>query len=392
MSVGSLPLTPTANGRLLAALHVTGTTSRAEATALARLARSAAGGAVDELQELGIIDLRPPDASESRGRPSPVLGLRRPGPWVAACELRTDSLRIAAGHLGRSLTAARTILLDATASTPEETLRAVGEHVSRFIDEIPGPCVGVGLSLPGMVDPDQGVATAILSLSWHGVRVRELLRPRLPAGLHLVIGQDAEFAAIGEHRMGAGVGAERLLFLLGQAVGLGGLVVGNRSEWSSSHHPLQAGHIVVDPNGPRCLCGERGCLEVFVDGRAVARALGAPFPLTPEAFEALVAAGLSEDQLDAIRREIVPKLRLGLVSLVNVLGPDRVVLGGVLAPILDIAEQDLRTGLGLSVVADVEHVSLVRSTLQDAVLFGAAEVALQPLLHDPRAVMNETRP
>jgi len=385
----SLPPAPTANGRLLAALHQSGSASRAKLTSAAGLARSAAGSAVQELQDLGVLVVRPPAASgETRGRPSPVLELLDDGPWVATCELRPDALRIGAAHLGRTLSATRTLPCDATTESPADVLARVGRHLSRFIRKTPGPCVGVGLSLPGMVDTEAGVAKSILSMSWHGVPVRSLLARHLPKGLWLTIGRDAEFAALGEHRVGAGRGASRLLYLLGEAVGLGGMVIDSRIEWSRHQHALQAGHMVVDPQGPRCLCGSRGCLEVFTDGRAIARAVGAKGPFTPEGFQRAVVLGLTSRQVDRIRAQVLPRLRQGLVSLVNVLGPDMVVLGGVLAPLRDLAEEELRSGLRQSVVADVEHVTLVRSELDDAVLFGAAEAAFEPLLHDPKAVLR----
>lgn len=382
-----LPPTPTAAGRLVTAIHARSTMSRADATAMARLARSAAGAAAEELSELGVINILPPESAEGRGRPSPMLEASRPGPWVAVGELRTDTFRVAGARLGRAFTPVQAVDIAAASMPAAEVAARIGQEFAAFIEQTDGPCVGVALSLPGMVDPDKGAATAILSLDWHGVPIEHMLRPHLPASVPFALAQDAECAAVAEHRAGAGVGYERLLYLIGQAIGVGGLVVGSRSEWARIHHPLQAGHIVVDPSGPQCLCGAYGCLEVFVDGRALGRALETSAALGPEEFTALISRGLSTRQRDAILQSVVLPLKVGLVSLVNVLGPDRVVLGGVLGPLVDIAGDELRQSLGLSVVADVQPLSLARSALDDAVLIGAAEFAFGPFFQDPRAVL-----
>ncbi|MCM3661395.1 ROK family protein [Georgenia satyanarayanai] len=375
-----------AAGRLLRELVDGGAMSRAEATARAAVSRSAAGTAVEELLRLGLIRADLPLAN-GRGRPSSMLTLRADGAAVVACEVGTHETVIATHHLDGTLDDRKIVALDVPSMAPEESVVAVAAHLRQRVETVGPRCVGVGVSIPGMINRATGVATLVLPLNWRNVHVRDILERELQ-DMYVTVGQDALLAALAEFHLGAGASADRMLLLIAEAVGLGGAIVGLSSGQQPANHSLQAGHVIVDPRGPRCVCGAAGCLEMYADGRAFVRALGLGRGATPADVSAAVAAGLDDNALRALTKEIVVPFTTGLVSLVNALGPDRVVLAGLLAELPRLAGVRLEEVLAQSVVATAERVSVVPAELDDGVLRGAAYDAFSSLFRDPSAAIG----
>lgn len=375
-----------AAGRLLSALVDGGGMSRAEATARAAVSRSAAGTAVEDLLRLGLIHAEIPLAN-GRGRPSSMLSVRGDGAAVVACEVGAQETVIVTHRLDGTFEDRTTVALDVPSMAPEESVVALAGHLRQRVEEIGARCVGVGVSIPGMINRATGVATLVLPLGWRNVPVRDLLVRELQ-DVHVAVGQDALLAAIAEFHLGAGASADRMLLLLAESVGLGGAIVGLSSGQQPVNHSLQAGHVIVDPRGPRCVCGAAGCLEMYADGRGFVRALGLGPDATPADVSAAVAEGLDDRVLEALSEEVLTPFITGLVSLVNALGPDRVVLAGLLAELHRLAGVRLEEALTQSVVGTAEHVSVVPAQLDDGVLRGAAYDALTRLFRDPSAALG----
>jgi len=158
-------------------------------------------------------------------------------------------------------------------------------------------------------------------------------------------------------------GSRRLLFLSGERVGVGSALIVADEESGRSDHSLQAGHLIVRPHGPRCSCGARGCLELFVDGRAIAAALGLPEGAPSKQIREELISRNSQPSIRSRLTSIVRHLEIGLISLVNTLAPDRVVLSGFLSDLAEIFQPRLADSLSLSIVAQIEPVAIVSSTL-----------------------------
>jgi predicted NBD/HSP70 family sugar kinase len=203
----------------------------------------------------------------------------------------------------------------------------------------------------------------------------------------VLIAHDATLGALADFRMGAGRGAQRLLYLAGQQIGVGSALILADEQSGRSDHPLQAGHLIVDPAGPQCSCGSRGCLELLVDGRAMVAAMG-EVSSAPSSMDTVLSALSQSNAVPAAMERIVDHLQVGLISLVNTLSPDRVVLAGTLSPLMSRFEERMNDALELSVVAQIQPVTLVGSTFGDAQIFGAAELAFEPLLRDPEGLFE----
>lgn len=375
-----------AAGRLLNALVEGGAMSRAAATARAGVSRSAAGVAVDELVRLGLVHADRPLAN-GRGRPSSMLTVRAEGAAVVVCEVGAQDTVLATQHLDGTLVDRTVVALDVPSLDAEHALTRLAGVLRERVDQIGERCVGLGVSIPGMINRSTGVATLVLPLGWRNVPVREVLQREL-GDVHIAVGQDALFAAIGEFHLGAGASADRMLLLIAESFGLGGAIVGMSSGQQPANHTLQAGHVIVDPRGPVCNCGAAGCLEMYADGRGFARVLGQERPATWQDVTAALTGEVDSRTRAALDDEVLTPFATGLVSLVNALGPDRVVLAGLLAVLPRIGGVRLEEVLAQSVVGSAEHVTVVPAELDEGVLRGAAYEAFGELFRDPGAALG----
>lgn len=206
----------------------------------------------------------------------------------------------------------------------------------RRIDEV----AGVGVSTPSPLDAEQGVVLNPPNLpSWHGTPVRGLLAEAL--GRPVAIENDANAAALAEHRFGAGRGVRDLVFLtMSTGVG-GGIVTGGRLVRGVASSAGEIGHLPVEWDGEPCSCGLRGCLEAYAGGASwtrrlarvtppqsgVARHAGSPERARPEH---VVAAANEGDAFALAELERYNDyLARGLVAVAFVLAPERIVLGTI---------------------------------------------------------------
>lgn len=239
------------------------------------------------------------------------------------------------------------ILSSRAIGRPARFVEGLGEAVealARSVGSRPRQLAGVGVGAPGLVDVERGVVHSLVNVpGWHRVPLRRLLERRL--GCRCAVDNDANLVALGEFTFGAGRGAQCLVCLtLGTGVG-GGLIVNGALHRGASGAAGEAGHMVIDPRGPRCACGARGCLEAHVGTaallrmgrRAIRRRAGPLRMLVRQAGGRLTPALLSQAARrgDAAARRIWVEfgrfLGMGLGSLVNLLNPDRIVLGGGVA-------------------------------------------------------------
>ncbi|MFN2606279.1 MAG: ROK family protein [Acidimicrobiales bacterium] len=234
----------------------------------------------------------------------------------------------------------------ATPAGPRELVDALVELVAVLGRKAPVEAVGLGV--PGLVDRDGVLRVAPNLAAGEGLAVRAVLEERL--GVPVVVENDATAAAWGECRRGAACGlADVVLVTLGTGIG-GGLVAGGRVHRGANGFAGEIGHMVVDPDGPPCPCGQRGCWERYASGSGLGR-------LAREAATAGAAArvlALAGGDLAAVRGEHVTAavaegdaqateilgrfgwwVALGLANLANVFDPEAFVLGGGLVRAAD---------------------------------------------------------
>ncbi len=225
----------------------------------------------------------------------------------------------------------------------EAVIRRLAAAVGQLQEEagLPGPPLALGVGAPGPLDPAAGVVYQAPNLGWRDVPLKADLERLL--GVPVYLDNDANLAALGEHRYGAGRGAAHMVYItVSTGVG-GGLVLGGRLYRGATGGAGEVGHLVVDPRGPRCGCGSYGCLEALASGTAMARearrlvaagrgraileaAGGDPASITSEAVARAAAAG--DEEARAIIAAAGRALGIGMAGILNLLNPAVVVLGG----------------------------------------------------------------
>ncbi len=272
--------------------------------------------------------------------------------------------------LGLAVDGSGAVLAEAKAPTPrllpgssggpggDAVIATMAEVAEKLLETIgPGEVSSVGVGVPGLVD-DAGMLRFAPNLpGGEGLDVHGQLSKRL-TGLRVVVDNDATCAVIGEWIYGAAAGAsDAVVVTLGTGIG-GGLVVNGKVARGALGYAGEIGHMVVDPSGPVCPCGKRGCWERFASGsglgrlareaahagrldEVVRRAGGDPEAVRAEDVTAAAAVGDPEAQ--TVLEELGWWLALGLANLANILDPSVFVLGGGLVDALDLVLQPVRS-------------------------------------------------
>jgi predicted NBD/HSP70 family sugar kinase len=391
-------------GPALALVHTGRAPTRAVLTCELGVTRATAGAVAAELEALGFIrvDSRPGAAGGTQGRPSHRLSVNPDGPVVLAAQVHADGFRAALVGLGGRIVATAPGRRMSVPADPADALAAVVDAGAGLLRSSGRRCLGAGLAVPSAVAEPEGTALKPLHVAWPaGAPVREIFAERVRAagiadpaaiGVPAFAGNDVKLAALAEHRHGAGRGARDLLCVATGHRGVGGaLVLDGRLHTGSSGLALEVGHLTVNPEGRPCHCGSRGCLDVEADPLAFLTAAGRePGPegsLLRQARD-LLRKEYADPQVQAASEMLIDRLGLGLAGLVNILNPDRIILGGLHRELLEADPARLR-----AVVADRSlwgrsgGVPILPCTLDHNSLVGAAELAWQPVLDDPLAAL-----
>lgn len=279
------------------------------------------------------------------------------------------------------------------ASTPEaspaDVLERIGELLGAVREVAATPPDAASLAVAGLIDAEGGRVMVSPNIpAFRNLALTEPLSERL--GIPVSIENDASAAALGEHRFGAGQGTRHLLHAtLGTGIG-GGLVVDGRLYRGAQGLAGEIGHIVLDPAGPPCGCGARGCLEAIAGGVAFGRRAQRLVESGTAPILAEIAAGqpaTAGHLAEAARRgeaAAIAEIRngghtigIGLGSIVNVLNPDAVTLSGGLLGMGDLLLDPLRAAMASLAYGPASSTPVRTSTLgEDAGLLGAAAVAL----------------
>ena len=369
-------------------IHQHGELARADLTQLLGLNRSTIASVIADLVGLGLVSERVPARSDGVGRPSHLVGPRSDGPYVIAVEIDADHVTTSAVGLGGEVLSRDDHDLrphDTGSIAVADRILADAATIEREV--APGAfLVGVGVSLPGTVRIGDEVVVQAPNLGWRDEPFHELLGTRFPPWIPIRLANDADVGAMAEHLRGAARGASDAIYLIGK-IGVGaGMIVDGKALTGAGGLAGEVGHMVLDPAGPVCRCGSNGCMEALVGEAALLRASGWLRPPTRHAVaEVLEAARLGEPAARAGIAQVGSALGLAIANLVNLLNPEVVVLGGSLAPILELGATSIEAQLDRHAMAGPRGMVTLRTPGlgDDSSLIGAAELAFRPLLADP---------
>ena len=248
--------------------------------------------------------------------------------------------------------------------------------------------VGIGVAVAGVVRRSDGLVAMAPNLGWTDVPLGTKLSAALDAAVPVAVGNEADLGVLAEHRRGAAVGVDDVLYVSGEVGVGGGLIVGGHPLDGAAGYGGEIGHMPVNPSGSPCRCGSIGCWETEVGEEALLARSGRPRDAGRAGIdevlrdaEAGVAPALAA--LDDVGRW----LGVGLAGLVNILNPRLIVLGGQFSRIFPFVRVSLEAELGRRALpAPRALVRVVPASLGvDAPLLGAAELAFEPILADPAA-------
>jgi glucokinase len=248
------------------------------------------------------------------------------------------------------------VLARASGATPAEDVDATIEALLEAAASVMTTDVeAVGLGAAGLVHWPDGTLLFAPNLAWRDAPLKERLTNAF--GREVVVDNDCTAAGYGEWRIGAGRGVDDLLYVgLGTGIG-GGIVAGGAIQRGANGFGGEIGHVIVEPGGPECGCGNLGCWEAVASGRAILRDGRAAVTRHPHSLLAEITrgdAGAVTGQIvtQAARRgdpvaagilnEVGHRLGEGIAGLVNVLDPATVVVGGGVAEAGDLLLEPAR--------------------------------------------------
>ncbi len=282
----------------------------------------------------------------------------------------------------------RILRKEKTPTEPDKGRDAVLANIALAIEKVLTPEVSaVGMGSPGHVDTKTGVLSWIENISClNNCSPREYVAEKFKLPVH--IDNDATNAVKGQYYFGSGRGAKHLLGLtLGTGVG-GGLILNGRVHRGVIDYAGEIGHMTYIPDGMACTCGKRGCLEAYASATAIKRAArsllkrGIPSRLSEhEQPDAKIVCDLAREG-DESCRQIVQEAgkALGVVigSVVNLLNPDRVVIGGGVADAGDVLFDQVRRYVSRHALPPAhEQCEILPGTLgNDAGILGCAAMIM----------------
>ncbi|MDQ6715771.1 MAG: ROK family protein [Actinomycetota bacterium] len=212
-----------------------------------------------------------------------------------------------------------TVLGDVVESTTRRLvadLRLQGGEVS---------LVGCGVVVPGLVDDVAGVGVLSVNLGWRDLQIRTAVESRMEVPTS--VGHDVRSGLVAEARLGAARGATDALFVP-VGTGIAGALMLDGSVVAAGGWAGELGHVVVDPQGPECPCGGRGCLETIASASAIAREYAVRSGRAVDAEEVARLAGDGDPVATAVWGRAVAALADAIVTTVTITGVDLVMMGG----------------------------------------------------------------
>ncbi len=283
------------------------------------------------------------------------------------------------------------------ASDADKGIDAVIDNLVRLIKGIGGgeEASAVGFGIPGIIDFKAGIITQAPNIcNVNNYPIRENLRARLGDAIPVIIENDANCAAVGEWWMGAGKDVGSLVMItLGTGVG-GGIMLDGKLWRGADGMGGEVGHMTIYPGGPKCNCGNFGCLEVYSSATGIRRMVRETLADTSSKTvlrelvldenpgrmpEAVMKAALEGDRAAlGIWEQFGTALGIGMASLVNILNVEMIVIGGGVSQawgmFIDKALSELKRR---ALRAPAERVRVMKSVLgDDEGILGASYLAL----------------
>ncbi|MFE0455728.1 ROK family protein [Streptomyces sp. NPDC058914] len=384
-SVETFPAHTPAASQIFTTVLSQGPLTRLEVARRAGLSPAAVTKAVRPLIEAGyLVEDTDAEARPALGRPANLVRVDGGRALFAGVKVTGDEVIGVLTDLCCRLLLARHVPL--TGRDPKAVLASVTELVHELLTEADGfgvRVMGLGVSVSGDVDRGEGVVRYSPFLEWRDVPLAELAATT--TGLPVTVDNDVRALTVAEQWFGAGVGlADFAVVTVGAGIGCG-LVVHGRVVSGAHGVAGEIGHVTVDPSGPPCHCGNRGCVEAIAGDAAIVRRVrevtGA------DVADAGAALALAH-QGDAGAREVYARageaIGRGIATVANLLGPERVIISGEGLAAYDLFAEQIRDAFTAAAFGSAAQCDVQTRPLPfEEWARGAAATAIQSFITGP---------
>lgn len=351
--------------------------SRAEIARETALQRSTVSAIVDELQTDGLIEAVG-EGQSTGGRPPTLLRLRSAGAIAIGVAVTPTTTSLATSDL-----AGRVVQQDKFSTDPDYqvTFDRIVKSIQGILKNSGGSIEGIGISLPGLIDPSSGTAIYVPYFKWRDIPIAKQISSAV--GSPVTIDNDANAVALAELWFGRPeVSGARDFILVLAAEGIGTGIVVQRQIYRGEHGAAgEFGHMIVGTHAPvACSCGNRDCWEAFSSERAtIARYRSLVDNVNPEiTFRDLVNQAIAgEREAEKALTDMALCLGIGISNLIVGFSPEAVVVGGEITRAWHLVEHALQETIAHSVRRGLPSAQILPSTLGESpTLRGALSLIL----------------
>ncbi|MEV4129619.1 ROK family protein [Nocardia sp. NPDC049707] len=364
-----------------------GHTSRQAIARATGLSFATVGNMIAELLDVGVLAELGYD-TPGIGRPRAQLAINPERGMLVGVDIAETSIHFDLFDLAMSVLRSVEIPVDPAATQPDDVTELIIRGISELTADDAERVLGVGLSVPGLVEPEGGVSVFSPYWHWHDVSLKSLLQPRVPHPLYLDNPLKASTAA--HLWFGAGRDVDDLIVVtLRAGVGIG-VVIDGALYRGVTNSAGEWGHTNLVIDGRECRCGRRGCVEAYVSTRGIVQTLREIAPASPllAADDAATIAAIAASD-DPLAGEVIEKtgtyLGVAVANLVNLFNPRTMVFGDLVANVLGerLLEVTRRVAAHHAMFAPYAAVTLQLCTLpHNPASLGAATFALEGFLAD----------
>ncbi len=368
-------------------------------TALAEkmgLTRAAVTQIINDLISSGII-LTTESRSTGNGRPAVVLEINPDQGLVAAVDMGAMHLSVALGDFSARILEEVEVPFRVDCG-PAESLRRADTILRELLKDrglSTSSLAAIGVGVPGPVIAEKGTVMAPpIMPGWDRYPIRATLESQW--GTAVTLNNDAELGVLGEWAYGAGRGEKNLAFIkVGSGIGAG-LIINQQIYGGTTGSAGEIGHLTVDENGPLCACGNRGCLEAFAGGHAIAAqarklvSSGRRTLLSEHELESITARDVAEAACrgDLPAQEIIKRsgtfVGIAIAGLINLFNPSTVIIGGGVAQVGDLLTGPIRQAVRERSLRASEHSVRITTAMlgRRSSLLGALVQAINVAIHE----------
>ncbi len=372
---------------ILSAIYAHAPISRVEVARITGLSRPTVSDLTQKLIDDGLVEEGGLQARRSTAGKRPTLLTLNPEAYqLIAVDIGDRRISGALADLHGRIQSRRSVPIGLTRGADLYPL------ILNLIGELAGcarrPLLGIGVGTPGVVDFVTGTVHEAYYLGWRDVPLKALLAERFDLPIYL--GNDCNFAALGELRFGSQPSNDLVTIMLGVGVG-SGLLVGGQVVAGSGYAAGEIGHTPINGLDELCACGKRGCLETVSSGRSLLTAAAAlarqhpgsalgrlaqDAPLTPQTLRQAAEAG--DAGLIAVLERAGHYLGMVLANIICLLNPGEIVFGGEFIPLWDWLSGPMCAAVDQHVPAQFRQQTTIRVTTlgDDWILLGAAAAVL----------------